>query len=355
MKLTSILKPIAVVSAAAMVIGAAGCSDTSWSFKTSNKTLTNGEWIYYTYSAYSSAISKVEEDNYDGKDIATRTIEDKTGEKWIEDEAKKTAGAHLTVEKLVADYKVEIDEAEIKTYQSQYQHYYEMAKDFYEKLGVSETSFMDINVRYPYASNKLFEYIYSEEGPKAVKSDEIKKYFTDNYTDYYYISYPLTNTDDDGNTTDLDSDSIDKAKIVLSECADLFNEGKSIEDVEAKYKEGFETTSVPSSSNCAVLEDTTIGDDLKKEISALSEKSATVKTIDKVMYVFYKGDINAKAEKLDDKENADVTKGDVLYKMKNEEYKQYLEDEQAKLQFDTNEACLSKYPVSRTISIVTAD
>ena len=48
-------RPAALLAAAAILFGASGCADTSWSFKTDSKTLSNGQWIYFTLSAYSAA------------------------------------------------------------------------------------------------------------------------------------------------------------------------------------------------------------------------------------------------------------------------------------------------------------
>ena len=38
--------------------------------------------------------------------------------------------------------------------------------------------------------------------------------------------------------------------------------------------------------------------------------------------------------------------------MKDDDYKSYLEEECKKLKYDTNDACLSKYTVERTVDIV---
>lgn len=359
MKISKIVKPLAVLGAAAMVLGASGCSDTTWSFKTSSKTLTNGEWIYYTYAACNSASSKVEDENFESKDLLSKKIEGKNAEEWIEEEAKKTALAHLTVEKLVADNKVEIDKSAIDAYKSQYEYYYNMSESLYNKLGVSLESFIDINARYPYASNQLFEYLYGTDGPKAVADDEIKKYANENYTDYYYISYSLKTTDDDGNSVDIDDETLDNVETRFANYAKMLNDGKTIADVEAQYKTDFElgdSDSVPSKTACEVLDkNESMSDDLKKAITDLKEKKATTAKIDDTQYMIYKNAIAEKADKVGTDEENGLTKSEVLYSMKNEEYKTYLEDEQKKLKYETNDACLSKYTVSRTFSITLED
>lgn len=355
MKISKIVKPLAVIGAAAMLAGAAGCSDTSWSFKTDAKTISAGEWIYYTYAAYNQAVSKVDEENYDGKDIDKKTIEKKDGYTWIEDEAKDSALAHMTVEKLIKDNKVKIDDSELKLYKSQYSYYYKMSEELYTKLGVSEDSFADINAIYPYKSQKLFEYLYGEKGPKAVSEDEIKKYYEDNYVNYYYVGYSLVSTDDDGNAVDVDDETIDKVTLHFDTYAKQLNDGKTVEDIEELYKKDFEVESVPSTNNTAVLDDANISDEIKETIKGLEVGKAATKKIDGSYYLIYKGDAASKFDEVTDEENGTITKTSILYSMKNDEYKDYLKKEQKKLKYETNDASLAKYNVSRTVSIVTSN
>ncbi len=47
----NMVKPLAVLSAAAVLGCTTGCSDTSWSLKSGDFVLTNGMYIYYTYIA----------------------------------------------------------------------------------------------------------------------------------------------------------------------------------------------------------------------------------------------------------------------------------------------------------------
>lgn len=358
MKISRIFKAAAVLSAAAVLVSAAGCADTSWSFKSKNKTLTAGEWIYYTYSAQSDAVSKIQEEDkdFDGKNFADKKIEKKNAIDWIMDEAKETVVAHMTMEKLIKDNKVKVDDSTISMYESQYSYYYEMAPDFYNKLGVSKESFLDINARYPALSQALFDYRYGEGGPEEVKTDELKKYFTDNYTQYYYISYSMTTTDEEGNKSDVDDDTKDDVTSNFAGYAKKLNEGATTDEIDELYKTDFSVDTAPSTSKYEILDDSTISDDLKKEIKALGEKKATVKQIDDNYYLIYKGSISELAKDLEsDDDDAEVSRSTILHNMKNDDYKKYLEKEQKKLKYETNDACLSKYTVQRTIDIVSQD
>ena len=69
MKINRIVRSASVLAAAAILVSAAGCADTSWSYKTSNKSITNGMWIYSTYSQVSTALSKIQEETGKTVDI----------------------------------------------------------------------------------------------------------------------------------------------------------------------------------------------------------------------------------------------------------------------------------------------
>ena len=76
MRVKQITKPLALFSASAMLFAASGCSDTSWSYKTSQKALSNGAWIYYTFSAMNDAASKIEEESGTAVDLAEDGLSD---------------------------------------------------------------------------------------------------------------------------------------------------------------------------------------------------------------------------------------------------------------------------------------
>ena len=84
MKIKMIAKPLAAISAAAVLISASGCADTSWSFKNSAKELSNGVWIYKTYTVMNEAVSKYQEES--GKTI--QITDDDFADKKVEKENK---------------------------------------------------------------------------------------------------------------------------------------------------------------------------------------------------------------------------------------------------------------------------
>ena len=197
-----IAKPLAAISAAAVLISASGCADTSWSFKNSAKELSNGVWIYKTYTVMNEAVSKYQEES--GKtiqitddDFADKKVEKKKIYDWIADKAKDECVEILTIEKLVKDNKVKIDKESVESNQKMYENYmtqYGMDK-LYEKLGVATKTAAYADTTIATYKDDLFKALYDKNGSKAVSDEDVKKYFTENYTDYYYINYSFKTTD----------------------------------------------------------------------------------------------------------------------------------------------------------------
>ena len=360
MKIKNFVKPVAVIGTAAMLISASGCSDTSWSFKTKNKTFTNGGWIYYTYAALNDAIDKIDEDSDSSfditkDDITKKKIEKKDALDWIYDNAKEKAIEYLTVEKLCNDNKLKADKDEIKTMKDNYQSFFDSGyMGIYEQLGISADTFTDIYGTYNLRYEQLFDFIYGEGGSKEIPDDEISKYFTENYTSYYYIPYSFKTTDEDGNETDVDDETKDKVITDFAKYAKELNEGKTTDDIDTEYKEDFEVETSPSVKATTIMSDANVPEDLQKIIEDLGDKKATVKTIDDTHYLVYKGSISEEAKALIDgtSENTTVTADTIRHKMKDDEFEKYVDSEEKKLKYEMNDACISRYTVQRTIDIV---
>ena len=355
-----IVKPLALLSAAALLACASGCADTSWSVKTDDTTLSNGNYIYYTYMAYSEALSKIDEaesaessetsESSDTQDTLSKEIDGKSAEEWIKDKAMEECVAQLTMDKLIKENNVTVDEEELQIYEDYaeriYQAYY---STIFTELGISKDSYIAANGTYSGLSNQLFLTLYGEGGSKEVSQEDRETYFKENYTDYFYIPYSLLTTDDDGNTVSIDDTTLDNVKVNFAKYADMLNsQDKTTDDVVTEYLADFETETDPSTSGTAVLENAISSEDLKTTISELKEGTATVTTIDDTYYLVYKGAIADKVSTLED----ETTNNSLLHTMKDDEYNEYLDSEEEKLKYEVNDACLSKYTVQRVIDII---
>lgn len=361
--------------AAALAVSTAGCTIGSgkWSYKTKVSEISAGSWIYRTYESYQEALSKIQEANEGNSDfdiqlidITKEKIEDKNAVDWIFDDAKDKCLSLLNIEALAKSNDVVIDETQIQTTGDMYIQYYysgsEEATAFYEKLGVSKESFAECNTRYNYIYQDLFKKLYGKDGKKEVSDEDVKKYYKENYISYYYIPYSLKTTDEDNNIVDIDGETKEKAIANFNKYRNMINnDKKTTDDIEEAYKTDFEVESVPSSKNTVLTknfdEDENISDELRKAIKDNKEKQATVTTIDDKLYLIYRDSISELSEKIKYSDDAGedetdyISKDNIIYTMKKEEYDKFLDEQKKDFKYETNDEAIKKYSIERTVKI----
>ncbi len=256
------------------------------------------------------------------------------------------------MDKLIEEYNVDINEEDLEVYEDYAEQWYQYGADFYEALGISDESYIIATGTYSGYSAQLFDAIYGEGGTDEVTEEEREAYFVENYTDYFYMYYSLTTTDDDGNEVSLDEDEIDEITTRFTTYANMINNGgKTTDDVEEQYEADFEEDSAPSTTGTAVLSSTSLDEGIIEVLDGLEEGQATTYTPeddDTVIYVIYKGVIEDKLDTLED----ETTLSSLLHTMKDDEYEEFLDEEEAELEYEINEACVSKYTVQRVVDIV---
>ncbi len=374
-----IIKSTAVIAAAAALVCSSGCSgDTKWSYKTDTKTLSSGNWIYQTYISTVNGFSKIHEEDEKAElgkvDFSTAKIEGKDARKWIEEEAKKAALTELVVADLAKKYDASYTDEEYNSTKSMYEYYYaNFYNAIFEKLGIGQESYLDATAQTDLLKDAVFLKLYGKGGDKEVSDEDLNQYFTDNYISYYYVSYDLSSSDESSESsaesseessteteTDKKNDKKETAERNFNKYVKMLNEeGKTTDDVNEAYKTDFSVETVPSTSTTERIEDMTDGD-LKEKLTAATAKKAEVVTIDNTLYLIYRFDIkdkvaNIKQEKEEGDTSEVILRDSVLRNMKTEEYKTYLEDETKNLKYNTNDACISRYSVQRTIDIVQED
>ena len=361
--------------AAVLTYSAAGCTigPGKWSYKTDISEISAGSWIYNTYQSYNEALDKIQEANADNEDfdiqlidITKEKVEDKNAVDWIFDDAKDKCISLLTVEKLAQEKNIVIDESQMQMTGNMYLQYYynssDESKAFYERLGVSEDSFSESVVKYGFIYQELAEKMYGKDGEKEVSDADVQKYYAENYLSYYYIAYSLKTKDEDGNEIDLDEEEKEKVTANFNKYRNMINnDKKTVSDVETQYKTDFEAESVPSSSNKILKKDfdesTTLSDDLKKAIKDNKAGQAAVTTIDDTLYLIYTDNMTELAKKIKYSEDAAedetdyIDKFNTVFAMKKDEFEEYLEGEKGKLQYETNDKCISAYTIDRMIKI----
>ncbi|MDO4892993.1 MAG: hypothetical protein Q3989_06805 [Eubacteriales bacterium] len=353
---------LAVVMALSAVL-ATGCSmGKEWSYKTSDKELAIGVYIYCLDLAYQQAQTKAKElDDYDGTNDKWLDLEitDDDGNtavarQWIKDDAQKKCLNFLAVEKGMKDEGASVDEAtqqaadeQAKTYWNvgQYANYgyiMPMSKDL-EPYGISFDSFRYCTSQYSVNYSALFAKLYGEGGSQEVSDSELEDYFIENYVDYSYIPVQLyeASTDEAGESTNvaLSDEKIADYTAELEGYVKDINDGKSYDDVVSAYTEKHELSQSPAVDNTEQLENVSAGDQIKDALKDLgNNKAVTVKVGEGdtgMLYLVYKRN---SADSAKDYLESETNRAGVLNTMKKDDFEDYLKKIVEDLDYEKNSA-----------------
>ena len=365
-KIGSLLLAILMVFSA---VFASGCSlQKQWSYKTSDKELAIGVYIYNLDVAYQQALEYAKKlDDYDGTNDKWLDLEitDDDGttavaRQWMKDKAEELTLTALAVEKGLKDEGATVDSATLQAADEQaktnwnvgpyanYGYVMPMSKEL-EPHGVSFDSYKYAASEVPAMQQVLFNTLYEKGGSQEVSDAELEKFFSENYVDYAYLSANLyeSSTDEAGTTNNvaLSEDAVKQITDKFDGMVKDLNAGKAFDDVTKAYTEaeGLSTDSVVN--NTELLKNFSAGDELKVEIEKLdSGKAATVKVGEgdsAMIYLVYKKDITAIAK--DYLESAS-NRSEVLTNMKTDDFKTYIKDLIKELKYEKNAAVDSYDP-----------
>ena len=361
-KISSLLLA-AVMLFSVMIVS--GCSfSPEWCYKTKDKELPIGVYIYALKNAYSEAESHAKElEDYDSTSDSwlDMEIEGHDGEKGIardliKKEAEETCLKYLAVENALEDQGATVDSAQLDQAREQSKTYWEVGpyasygyvqpmKKEYEPYGVSFDSFAYATADYSVNYSKLFESLYAEGGSQAVPDSELVKFVEDNYADYASFSVPLYDSaqDEEGQSTNTAKSEEDIKKITdqLNGYVKEINDGKKYDDVISEYMTANSLTESPSNDSIEHKDDFSAGDEVKAAYEKLENgKASVVKVGDgdtATLYLVYKKDIKADAAKYVAENRATV-----LNKAKTDDFDKYIEELVENLDYE-NSSAVDKY------------
>lgn len=367
----NVTKLLCVILALVIALSVTSCSLTKqYSYQDDDIELPVGVYIYYLYEAYTSAQSKAQQTDaydqttgkYNGKksflkvEITDDDGETVIAEDWIKDTALEKFQNAVAINYEYNAVGATIDEkgpddmySSINIYaiynsqtgqldESLDRKLSEVAEE-YEKYGIGFDSWLLCNYSFDQMKEAAFQKEYAEDGPSAVSTDEITKYFNENYSAYSTISANLYTssgeTDENGNTTNvaLSADEIKKYEDAFKAYVQEINAGKSIDDVAAEYKQAFgiddsdeSAASIPDSQEKKIEKDSE--DELDKVILGLKEGQATYKIIgeeetSRVIYLIYKAPIKSKTSDYIDDESK---RSNLLHEMKDDAFSDLLDE-----------------------------
>ena len=364
-KIGSFLMAVVMIFSVLIVSGCTPMSlNKEWSYKSGDKELAIGVYIYSLDTAYQKAKSFAEKlDDYDETkdswlemEITDDDGKKEVASKWIKDQAKLMCLSYLVLDEQIEKENIDIslasadEQAETYWNVGQYADYgYVMPmKDDLEPYGISFESFRYCSTEYSVKYQALFDKLYKEGGSKEVSDEELTKYFNENYTDYSYFTVNLYNasTDEAGQSTNV-AMSDEEAKKVTDEIDGYVkdvNNGKSYDDVLEAYMKANDIESDPATSNIENLENSSLGDEVKEALEKLDNKKATAVKVgsgeNAVYYFIYKRNIK---DAVKDYIADETKKANLISSMKGDEFADYIEELTKSLDYEENTSAIDKY------------
>ncbi len=367
MKNKTIRIALALILALGVLFSATSCADESWSYKDDQNTLSIGSYIYFTFNAYSYAMQQLDTElqqqlasdpsspteETTPESVFTKDIVDYDGNTvnvydFILSEGDLGCKNLLNVSKMFDDLGLTITDEEMASIESAANSTWSAYGSSYESLGISKDTFLTVEYIYATKYEEVFKTLYGEGGEKEVTVDELKEHFTENFTNYAYFPIQLytSTTNDDGTVSyeALPEDEVEEITTALEDYAKQINDGTiTYEEFAEEYTKELDLAQDPTVSGNEILEDSSMGQDIKDELEELKSNNASYITIGEdesaVAYFVFKGDIEHEAE-----ENFDESlEYYVLQTLKLEEYNNSLIDAAKNYTCTVNEAAIEKY------------
>ncbi len=367
-KIGSFLMAVVMIFSVLFVTGCTPISlEKEWSYKTADKELAIGVYIYSLNAAYQQAKNYASElEDYDATNDKWLSLEitddDGTKEvasKWIKDQAKLMCLSYLVMEEQLKAENVEIATDDMANAKSQAETYWTVGpyasygyvmpqKDELEKYGVSFESYLYCTTEYNVKAEALFKAFYDKDGSKAVSDEDLKKFFCDEYVDYSYFTTNLytSTTDEAGQSSNVALSEKEAKKVTdkIDSYAEKLNKGESYDDVIESYMKAEKIEEDPSTSNIEQLEKSSAGEEIKKAVEKLDNNKATTVKVGEgesaVYYLIYKRDIKDAA---DDYLKESANRDAVLAAMKNEEFTNDIKKLTETLKYEENTSVINKY------------
>lgn len=257
-RMKSIFKRVAAgVLALAMCVSLTGCysEDKTWAAKMGDTTLPIGSYIYYYTSAYSEGAAQVNSES----EVLKSDIDGQSASAWIDHRTLDYVHSYYYVDSKFDELGLTLSDEDLESIDVATASMWSYYKTAFEEIGVAENSFREAYAVYNTKLSLLLQAMYGQGGELEVSESEMHDYYTDKYIYYQYFRVDLTETDEDGNTVDMDDDRKAEIKEILEDYAEDVTKGTLTLDHAA--------------DNYANLSDTesTLGDPVAVQVDSLSD------------------------------------------------------------------------------------
>jgi len=335
-----------LLSAAAAMIIATGCAQTDsyeWVMKVNDENVPEEIFVMSEIMAYMEAQTMSDSD-----DVLTETIEDKTGEQWISDEAVYNVKEYYFINEEFNERGLEISE-EDETYLSALaDEQWGIVGEYYNNNGVSSEYYKEY-LTHLYKEQLIFNDIYLTEEMITQSADEISRYLASNLSRVEAFAVSATNADGTA-LTDTEYEtlltiaqtartSIDEGiptreavDTVIRECSEQLGFTRAVPDGEGYVSEFFMNISSAS-----------YDENFKTFVFSLAENESGIYETDGYVFIVHKLPVAQT-----DEDYQRLVK-QVMYMLKNQEFMRYIRDEISRYEVVLNDQALSFYAPSKIV------
>lgn len=333
-------KCLAAVLSLAIMASATACSgaDKSWAVKNDNLTVPIGAYIYNLYSAYQQASVQVEDST---KPILEQTVEDQDAATWIKENALRQTKSILVIDDKMKELNISLTEDELQQVSDQTDSYWGSISTAMTEYGVAKSSFNLAYADYYTKYTKVFDAIYGKGGTQEVSDADVKDYYVTNYMAFSYVLAPII---DMTTGTNLSEDELSQLDTEFKDYAAKINDGSmTAQEAADAYKTSSGDDTVQLYTDAANFNGETSSYPEEFGTSLKSMKDGECRIVEvqglyKVLLV--KDDVTATAE---DKINDETSRTAILQNMKQEEFKQMIDEAADGYSAEINQKAIDSY------------
>lgn len=322
--------------AAATLVSFSGCSssDTSWTYKLGDYTVTSGMYVGLSLTAYQEAQAL---EGFDAsKTPFDQQLEGEDGLKWVTDEAESLARNYLAIEQKFDEMGLTVDEESQKSIDANAEAYYNYLDQIYgyadKGFGLESYKKLQLN---QYKSSSIFNKTYGKGGSEEVSDEELKEMFYSDYAKVFYIPVKTTETAEDGKESNRDQADIDADIKMLT---DRLEAGDDFQAVLDDYFAGEESIPTASQYYAIVKKDDTQTPQAILDFAFDSEIGDVGTSIDSTAsFVLKKMDIT------ESEEDFTTNRESLLSALKSEEFNAKIDEWGNAVEPEKNEKALSKH------------
>ena len=322
---------------AATLLSFAGCSgsDTSWTYKLGDYTITSGTYVGLSLTAYQEAQAL---EGFDAsKTPFEQELEGEDGLKWVTDEAESLARNYLAIEQKFDEMGLTVDEDTQKVLDANAEAYYEYMDQYYgyadKGFGLESYKKLQLN---QYKRNSIFNKTYGKDGTEEVKDEELKDiFYGGDYAKVFYIPVKTKETDDSGKEVKRDAADIDAD---IESLTKRLENGDDFQTILDEYFADEETKPTASQYMVIVKKDDPETPKAILDFTFDSEVGDVGKSIDSsASFVLKKMDITESEEDFMNNRES------LLNSLKSEEFNAKIDEWGNAIELEKNEKALSKH------------